>query len=585
MADFVTFVRSKPILATLLLAPVVLFLLLMLAPASDIPLWQTSAQYWDVHAYLMMFAGLMALITALYANVVLKSRARGRLQFVTLAFVAMAAMMLLSGLDTPDVFFAERKSQGFLWSLSLSLPVGALFFALAGVRWRPTVEETLARWRVVIGLVVLLFLAVYGGLVTAVAHPILSFSTLISGPIYLAIGLGATLLLLWAARRIWSDVSIEGALFGQRLALALLLLAEAQLFFTIGRPEALSWFLFYPLTLLGLAVAVWAILSALRANRELQVSRYFAVTGSILILGVSLLVGEAVIQFFGLDRYRSVILTVMLAQGVLNFLSLLAIVVYLDRLVQRRTLELAREQRRRIDLTQMIVHDLKSPLTVIRSGISMLVKGHLGDVTPRQRQLLNRTEEANQRLLQLIDNVLDVERMEAGMLPLRWQEFQCTPWLREGLVAWEPVAEAQGKQLKQSIPPNLPTVRGDKELLLRVVNNLLANAFNYASSGSLVCVSAGVEQGYVAICVTDDGPGVPDGDKERIFEKFAQVEGAPRRGAGLGLTFCKMAVEAHGGRLVVLDNPTGGAVFRFTLPIVRSEASAYVMPYAVLRES
>jgi signal transduction histidine kinase len=567
MADLVTFVRSRPLLALILLLPPGLFLLFWLFPGADISVWETAVWFRAVHAYLMTFAGFVALVTALYANLVLGGRPQARLQFITLAFAAMAAMMLLSGLATPQVFFTEQNNRTFVWSANLSLPVGALFFALAATRWPKVAEGWLQRWRKGIGAVVLLVLVLYMVLVTAVTQPFLPIPVSLVRPLLVFTGTAAVVLLLWSSRRIWSDLTIEGTLFGQRLALAVLLLAEAQLFFTWGRQGALSWLLFYPLILLGLMMAVWAILSTLRANRELQVSRYFAVTGSILIVGVSLLLGELAILFFDLQDYRRLILALMLTQGILSFLSLLAIVIYLDRLVRRRTQELAHEQRRRLDLTQMIVHDLKSPLTVVRSGISLLVRGHLGGVSPRQHQVLYRIEEANQRLLQLIDNMLDVERLEAGVLPLRRQTFQVAPWLGEGVAAWESVAEVQGKRLDLIVAPDLPLLCGDKDLLLRVLNNLLANAFNYASNGSQITISARLEAPHVAICVADDGPGVPDGDKERIFEKFAQVEGALRRGAGLGLTFCKMVVEAHDGQLVVCDNPTGGAIFRFTLPL------------------
>ena len=566
MSNFIPFVKREPVIAAMIFAPLLLFLLLILSPALDSS-FQFDAQFQKyVHYYATAFSGFVALIIALYSSGVFGQSVRARMQFITMAFGVLGGLLLLSGLATPGIIFREPGIQASSWSLNLSLPAGAMFCALAAIRWRPAAEALLVRWRGRLGAAVVVLFGLYLWLVTAVPQPFLTFSVHpFSGPAGFVLAFVTVGLYLWSALRIRVDFEARST-FSQRLSVALLLLAEAQIFLRVGRPEALSSLIFYPLLLLAVLVAVWAILATLRSTEELQVARYFAVAGSVLIVGFSLLAGEFIINVFDLYDYRPTILLTLIVQGVLDFLILYVIVVHLDHLVRARTADFRREQRLRSELTQMVIHDLKSPLTVIRSSISMFLKGHLGETSPQQQRILVRADESSQRILQLIDNLLDVERLEAGVLVLQPRSIQSANWLRESLANWELVAEAQGKRLHVCIPEALPSLFGDRELLQRVLNNLLTNALKYSSPEGTVEVIASAESSIVVIKVIDDGPGVPDSDKLRIFEKFAQVEGTERRGTGLGLTFCKMVVEAHGGMLVVGDNPTGGAVFRLALP-------------------
>ncbi|MBK8988561.1 MAG: hypothetical protein IPM39_21245 [Chloroflexi bacterium] len=565
MSDFPLFAKKEPVMVVILCTPPLFFLLLILLPALDSFLWINMQFDRYIHYYLTAFSGFVALNIALYSSGVFGQRIRARMQFITLAFSLMAGLLLLSGLATPGVLFAEADVQVSLWSLYLSLPVGALFFTLAAIRWSPQAEAWLARWRWWLVTAVFLLFGGYVWLITAVPLSFL-FNLRLARMAGLLLAGVTIALYLWSAARIRVDFDARYT-FSQRLALTLALLAEAQFFLWIGRSEALSRLFFYPVTLLALLVAVWAILSTLRDTEDLQVSRYFAAAGSVLIVGFSLLSAEFIIRVFDLESHRPVVLFMLLMQGVLGFFILYIIVAHLDRLVHWRTDELQREQRLRAELTQMVIHDLKSPLTVIRSGIGMLSKGHLGAITARQQQVLVRADESSQRILQLIDNLLDVERLEAGALPLKLRHIESTDWLCNALTHWEVVSEAQGKNLRITIPEDLPALRGDRELLQRVLNNLLTNALNYATSVGVVEVRAYPAEKQLVVEVIDDGPGVADADKLRIFDKFAQVDGTQRRGTGLGLTFCKMVVEAHQGGLAVSDNPDGGAIFRLALPI------------------
>ena len=567
MFKFVKSVKQEPLITAMIFVPLSLFLLLIVVPSLD-RFFLPNAQFQSyIHYYATAFSGFVAVIIALYSSGVFGQSIRVRMQFITLAFTMLAVLLLMSGLTTPDVLLANEGSEVFRLALNLSLPAGAVFFALAGIRWPTAVEALLERrlWWLWGGAVALLVVCVVG--LTAVSPSFAAFSQTVYGRVLgVLIGIGTIALYLWAAVRIRVDLESKYT-FSHRLSGTLLLLAEAEFVLKAGRADGLSGFFVYPLLLLALMVAVWAILSTLRGAENLQVSRYFAAAGSVLSVGFSLLLGEFVLNVFGLQEHRLAILFTLLTQGVLGFLLLYVVVVHLDRLVQLRTEDFRREQRLRAEMTQMVIHDLKSPLSVIRSSNGMLLKGYLGPITPKQQKLLMRADESNLRILQLIDNLLDVERLEAGALHLRQRNIESANWLLESLAHWEVVAEAHNKRLLLSVPESLPPLFGDPDLLQRVLNNLMTNALNYASAEGVVAVTAVFADPYVIIDVIDDGPGVPDSDKLRIFEKFAQVEGASRRGSGLGLTFCRMVVEAHSGTLVVDDNPGGGAVFRLTLPI------------------
>ena len=570
MFDLRKIIKQEPVFAVLLTVPLVIFGVLLLFPKLDAALWFAVPYEIYAHYYMSAFSGFVALIVAFYSSSLSDRKIDTRLRFITLAFALLAAMMLLSALFTPGVYFNGTEAKVAVWALYLSLPIGAVFFALAGVRWSPAGEAWLEKYLTWWGLGVVGLLVLLMWLVTAVSPPIVSLN---QSPMNSAVTTLLTIstigLYIWSAQRIRTDF-VALYTFGHRLSLTLLLLVEAQFFLVVGRDKALSGHLFYPQMMLALFVAVWAILSALRNNEDLQVSRYFAASGSVIIVGFSLVLGEFVISLFDLQAIRPAILLTLLAEGVLSFLILYVIVAHLERLVRQRTVDFRREQRLRAELTQMVIHDLKSPLTVIRSSISMVTKGNLGAVDARQQKILRRADESTQRILQLIDNLLDVERLEVGALMLRRAEIQSAIWLQDSLAHWEVVAGAQNKSLTIDVPDTLPPLWGDGDLLQRVINNLLTNALNYSSMEGLVNVAACVEGNELTLYVADDGPGVPDADKARIFEKFAQVEGTERRGTGLGLTFCKMVVEAHQGTLAVADSPDGGAVFRMGLPICQN---------------
>ena len=227
--------------------------------------------------------------------------------------------------------------------------------------------------------------------------------------------------------------------------------------------------------------------------------------------------------------------------------------------------------RLREELASMIVHDLRNPLGVISTGLELLeqapVAEHGQEYVTTVIETMGRSVRRMQRL---VDTLLDIARLEEGEMVLQPLPLDLSA-LIEGVMKEErPLAEKSGVTLESRLPTGLPEVLADRDLIQRVVINLLDNALKFTPSGGQVWVGAQPEAGEVRVEVVDTGPGIPLEERERIFEKFTQVQRwvGVRRGSGLGLTFCRMAVEAHGGRIWVEDGPEGnGSRFIFTLAI------------------
>jgi signal transduction histidine kinase len=173
-----------------------------------------------------------------------------------------------------------------------------------------------------------------------------------------------------------------------------------------------------------------------------------------------------------------------------------------------------------------------------------------------------------------VDTLLDIARLEEGAMALGLLPLDLEGLVGEVLAEERPLAEKKGVTLESRLPESLPPVLADHDVLLRVLVNLVDNALKFTPRGERVWVAAGPEPKGVRVEVVDAGPGIPVAERARIFEKFTQVQrqAETRRGVGLGLSFCRMAVEAHGGRIWVEDGPGGrGSRFVFTLPQVQAD--------------
>ncbi len=246
----------------------------------------------------------------------------------------------------------------------------------------------------------------------------------------------------------------------------------------------------------------------------------------------------------------------------------------------------------RDDYTGMLVHDLRAPLTSIMNGIMMVKRELVGPVTSQQRELLQISYDGSQTMLEMVNTLLDISRLEQGRLDLDPTPLSPYALVDEMLERLRPSADGQQVRLQQHLAVGLPLLEADRPKLTRVLQNLLDNAIKFSPVGGTITLGAlyvrigaeGIadnafppdvalrpptldEGEWLIFWVQDQGPGIPAQYHERIFEKFGQVQGRKVRGTGLGLTFCKLAVEAHRGRIWVESTEGAGSTFALALPL------------------
>lgn len=218
-------------------------------------------------------------------------------------------------------------------------------------------------------------------------------------------------------------------------------------------------------------------------------------------------------------------------------------------------------------LVSTVSHELRTPLTALRMAVLMLDEQKVGALTPRQTTLLQTARVQSERLYQIIDNLLDMSRIESGRAQF---EFRRTSPAEIVHAAVEPFRQGFAEKkvrLEVDLPDQMPEVVADLTYVGHALGNLVSNALKFTPAGSRVGVAALVEADFVSFVVSDAGPGIPDDCAGRIFEKFFRM---PRQsgpaGIGLGLAIAKEIAEAHGGRISFQNRAGGGAEFRLTLP-------------------
>jgi signal transduction histidine kinase len=238
--------------------------------------------------------------------------------------------------------------------------------------------------------------------------------------------------------------------------------------------------------------------------------------------------------------------------------------------LRRQHSRLQELEKLREDLTHMIVHDLRTPLTGLLGALQTIDQGVLGE-PPAPIAELNRIALRSARaLLGMVNDLLDINKLESGSLRPECTSVAVKVLVAAALEQVSPLLQDRGLVLEQDLPADLPNVTADADLIERVLVNLLGNAVKFTPRGGRITIAATSQADQVAIRVTDTGEGIPPEYHQTIFEKFGQVankRSSQMRSTGLGLTFCKMAVEAHGGRIGVESAPGAGSTFAFTLPI------------------
>ncbi len=220
-------------------------------------------------------------------------------------------------------------------------------------------------------------------------------------------------------------------------------------------------------------------------------------------------------------------------------------------------------------------HELRTPLNAILGYTELILDSIYGEPTEKMRTVLERLQANGKHLLGLINDVLDLSKIEAGQLTLSLDDYSLSDVVHGVVSAVEPLAAEKRLAFKAEVAPDLPTGRGDGRRLSQVLLNLVGNAIKFTDKGE-VAIRASATNGAFTVAVCDTGPGIPAADQAKIFEEFQQADSSITRkkgGTGLGLSIAKRIIEMHGGRIWVESEPGKGSTFYFSLP-VRVETQA-----------
>ncbi|HKR53353.1 MAG TPA: CHASE2 domain-containing protein [Chthoniobacterales bacterium] len=220
----------------------------------------------------------------------------------------------------------------------------------------------------------------------------------------------------------------------------------------------------------------------------------------------------------------------------------------------------------RDDLTHMIIHDLRAPLNLVTGYVDILEQMASDKLNPDEAECVTGAKQGADNMSDMISTLLDVGRLEAGKMPLRFQDHDLGEIARKAADQFTPVL--RGRTLRCQIPPEPVVVTCDADVIRRILENLVSNALKFTQSDGTVLINVERTGADVIISVSDNGEGIPRDEHEHIFEKFGQTNSGRqhRYSTGLGLAFCRLAVEAHKGKIGVQSEPGKGSTFWFTLP-------------------
>lgn len=228
----------------------------------------------------------------------------------------------------------------------------------------------------------------------------------------------------------------------------------------------------------------------------------------------------------------------------------------------------------RQSLTDMVVHDLRNPMTALM-GVLDILRMDQDRLSPELQTLLQDARHSGETLLRLVDELLDISKMEAGKLEPNLHAVEVEDLLTKEAKSVRVITEMEKQHLQIKVEKSVGMIQCDPDLISRVVANLLSNAIKHTPRDGVIQLRAQRTGDQITISVTDTGIGIPSEYHATIFDKFTQVKSQNpiRRGTGLGLAFCKMAIEAHGGHIWVESEVGEGSTFSFTLPLVPTQSS------------
>jgi signal transduction histidine kinase len=241
--------------------------------------------------------------------------------------------------------------------------------------------------------------------------------------------------------------------------------------------------------------------------------------------------------------------------------------------LDERTEQLAVASRHKSEFLANMSHELRTPLNAIIGFSEVLAEGMFGEVNEKQTEYLGDILESGRHLLSLINDILDLSKIEAGRMELETTDFDLPSAIENALILVRERVSRGGITLAQTIDERLGMIRADERKVKQVLLNLLSNALKFTPEGGRIDVRAAVDNGMIEIAVADTGVGIAPEDQKAVFEEFRQVGTAAKKveGTGLGLALARKFIELHGGRIWVKSQVGVGSTFTFTLPVRRGE--------------
>lgn len=231
------------------------------------------------------------------------------------------------------------------------------------------------------------------------------------------------------------------------------------------------------------------------------------------------------------------------------------------------------------EFVSLVSHELRTPLTSIKGYVDLLIDGDAGEVTEEQKEFLDIVKNNSDRLVLLVNDLLDVSRIEAGRVNLRVQPVDLAGCIEEVATSLRPLMEQKRQSLKLEVPADLPQVRADRDRVVQIMTNLLSNAHKYTLEGGAVTVRAQASEDEVRVEVGDTGVGMTADERAKLFTKFFRAQNPATQnvsGTGLGLNIVKSLVEKQGGRIWVTSEPMQGSTFIFTIPADGTTGAAVI---------
>jgi two-component system, OmpR family, sensor kinase len=584
-----------------------LLLLLRLVPALD----QHMLHNPSVHVLIAGGASMLGILLALFVLHVARHVSDGRVYLVGMGFLSIASIFFIHAISTPDVLMTGR-GLATSWSARISLASGAVFFALSGLKLSDQRNRFLMRYARTGLLLFLMFWLAYG-LIFLLLIPMATAaqtsdqaqqSTAVNWSDILRSALAVVGLICYAFAIVQHYHLYRRSPWPGGLAIVcgIALFGEALLTQQFSQTYAASFWLYHSQEFIGFGVISYAGMLAYRRGETQAglLEGLFLVSTRTRIQAAYAQAMDSLVDMLsrGEEPSRPQLQDVQrrfgLSEMQVSVVERAALAVAHERR-QRQELEQLNAALRQLEqdkeqLVQMVVHDLKNPLTALIGFLEILRMDHL---TSEQTLLLEGALRSGKNLSGLIGDLLDISRAEEGRLELDRAGFAPRELLTDCAAEMSAWLAQDGKTIHIEAPADLPALNADLRLIRRVVLNLLSNAVKHTPPGTHVTMRASAKcstlssemalsmaetqnselqtQNFMVLEVADTGPGIPPEYLDQIFKKFSRVNGernGRQESTGLGLTFCRLAVEAHGGAIDVSSVVGQGATFRITLPLV-----------------